>query len=207
MRDNIIGSHPFGDWRIPMLRGVLSKYGIRPAASNIKPNLWDILTTLDGRNNILEQEYNEAFSRHSDWLAHVRERKRERRNTGTYVASDGVKRRVNPKTQKSERRRRIRAQAVVDTEPPVNECSVCTEPLSSTNQPTRPISAACTHQNDVCRDCVTRAISSQFTMRTWDSLSCPGCGVQLAYNDIQAFADPEEFQRYCTLIVQSANVL
>ena len=76
-----------------------------------------------------------------------------------------------------------------------SNCVVCFETLTSATIPPRKITAACSHESDVCLGCLAKAITSQFEGRIWKHIDCPSCRARLGYEDVQAFATAATFRR------------
>lgn len=74
-------------------------------------------------------------------------------------------------------------------------CSVCLETLNARLFPKRKITASCTHGANVCLGCIRQSISSQFTSKLWDQISCPSCNERLEHHDVKLFAEPTIFER------------
>lgn len=75
------------------------------------------------------------------------------------------------------------------------DCIVCFETLEPTAFPKLKTTGACTHKPDVCLQCLSSSITTQFTNKMWDQIDCPSCGERLGFMDVQAFADPVVFER------------
>ena len=76
------------------------------------------------------------------------------------------------------------------------QCTVCYEVLDSGSIPERRITSTCQHDPDICKDCLATSITSQFSDKIWDQVSCPSCHERLNYHDMQAFAEKSIFERY-----------
>lgn len=75
-------------------------------------------------------------------------------------------------------------------------CTVCFDRLDAFNTPHRRVTTSCIHEPDICLPCLSQSISTQFTSKIWDQVSCPTCNERLHYHDIRAFADSVIFERY-----------
>ena len=75
------------------------------------------------------------------------------------------------------------------------ECTVCLERLEPIAFPKRKITNACDHEPDVCLQCLSNSIATQFSNKLWDQIDCPGCGQRLNYGDVKAFASSVIFGR------------
>ncbi|KAI9737847.1 MAG: hypothetical protein M1834_009216 [Cirrosporium novae-zelandiae] len=76
------------------------------------------------------------------------------------------------------------------------ECTVCYEPLIVDSTPLRRITEGCTHEPDVCLDCLAQSITAQAEQNVWDQIHCPTCQARLRFLDIKEFATPVIFERY-----------
>ena len=74
-------------------------------------------------------------------------------------------------------------------------CVVCLEELEATAFPNHEITGACNHEPNVCLECLSISIATQFTNKVWDHIDCPSCGERLDFMDIKDFADPAVFER------------
>lgn len=74
-------------------------------------------------------------------------------------------------------------------------CVVCGDEKRVSEFPAR-ITKACDHQPATCRDCVGQWIASSTGSVAWDRLKCPECSGLLAFEDVEAFADPATFERF-----------
>lgn len=75
------------------------------------------------------------------------------------------------------------------------DCIVCLEALEITAFPKRKTTAACSHKPDVCLQCLSNSIATQFTDKMWDQIDCPSCGQRLEFIDVKAFANSAVFER------------
>ncbi|KZF20873.1 hypothetical protein L228DRAFT_278949 [Xylona heveae TC161] len=76
------------------------------------------------------------------------------------------------------------------------ECIGCVSDLTPEITPSRPITATCAHQNNMCLECLAQHIQVQLDNRMWNNISCPTCPSRLSYEDIQEWARPETFQSH-----------
>lgn len=74
-------------------------------------------------------------------------------------------------------------------------CIVCLETLEITAFPKRKTTAACSHKPDVCLQCLSNSIATQFADKMWDQIDCPSCGQRLEFIDVKAFASSVVFER------------
>lgn len=74
-------------------------------------------------------------------------------------------------------------------------CTVCFEDLNLQNSVDRNITASCSHKSNVCKACLSKSISAQFTSRIWNKIDCPTCGERLDSQDVKDFAEPEIFEK------------
>lgn len=77
----------------------------------------------------------------------------------------------------------------------LQDCGVCIEPLRLEAFPNRKITPACSHEPDVCLDCLAQHITSQFCNKMWNHIDCPSCSARLLYEDVRAFATVGTFER------------
>ena len=74
-------------------------------------------------------------------------------------------------------------------------CTVCLESFEASQFPGRRLTSACDHEPTLCLLCLVTSISTQFSSKTWNQITCPDCGAGLEHQDIKDFADDETFQR------------
>lgn len=79
---------------------------------------------------------------------------------------------------------------------PWKECVVCTESRSISHFPIEPPTTRCAHDIDVCSRCLQIWISTSFSSKTWDDISCPTCAERLRIEDVQNFAPAEVYRKY-----------
>lgn len=84
------------------------------------------------------------------------------------------------------------------------ECVVCTDSRSLSRFPSYSPTAQCTHSADVCRRCLRTWISTTFTSKIWDEISCPTCSERLDYEDVREFAPSHIFRKYDKLSAKAA---
>lgn len=89
----------------------------------------------------------------------------------------------------------VSARDVTGAEASNPPCAVCFEDLSTQTSPDRKITNSCSHELDVCRPCLSRSISTQFTSKVWNQIDCPTCGERLDFHDVKDFAESEIFER------------
>lgn len=77
----------------------------------------------------------------------------------------------------------------------LQNCGVCIESLSLEAFPNRKITPACSHEPDVCLDCLAQHITSQSCNKVWNHIDCPSCSARLGYEDVRAFATAGTFER------------
>lgn len=75
------------------------------------------------------------------------------------------------------------------------QCNVCYETLDANNTPQQRITSTCQHEPDVCSQCLTTSINTQFSDNVWDQIQCPTCRERLGYHDMQIFAEKQTFER------------
>lgn len=75
-------------------------------------------------------------------------------------------------------------------------CEVCFEDMSPERVRERNITAACTHEPNICRGCPEASITAQFETKRLDRLECPLCTARLEFNDMHEWATPEVFTRF-----------
>lgn len=75
-------------------------------------------------------------------------------------------------------------------------CSICMEKCGEDQIPSRPVTAACNHDRDICLACLKQSISIQFEVKMWNQLCCPCCAQLLSHKDVKDFGDPVIFERY-----------
>ncbi|OCL11781.1 hypothetical protein AOQ84DRAFT_335379 [Glonium stellatum] len=68
----------------------------------------------------------------------------------------------------------------------------------------QPPTAACTHEVQVCKECLTVWIESEFQSKVWDQIRCPDCRSQMQYEDIRKYAPPTIFRKYDRLSTKAA---
>ena len=102
------------------------------------------------------------------------------------------------KSQKSKSRRREElwdsGQQPRDHGPP-KDCIVCANTLPIKYFPSRPPTAACTHEVQVCKACLREWIWSEFESKVWDQINCPDCCSRMQYEDIRKFAPSVVFRK------------
>lgn len=81
------------------------------------------------------------------------------------------------------------------------DCSVCSDITLLIELPSL---ASCSHKAEVCADCYTMWIGSQLEASGWQEVKCPstGCKVNLAYEEIKAYASKETFEKYDKFMVR-----
>jgi len=57
------------------------------------------------------------------------------------------------------------------------------------------LTSECSHDPQVCLECLSSWIEVQLSSKGWDGICCPQCPQLLEHNIIQKFATPEVFQR------------
>ena len=57
-------------------------------------------------------------------------------------------------------------------------------------------SRTCQHAPITCRNCMTRSMNSQIGSKHWGDITCPSCNSKLNPQEIQAYAAPDDFQKY-----------
>lgn len=77
----------------------------------------------------------------------------------------------------------------------LQNCVVCIETLRLEAFPSRKITPACSHEPDVCLDCLAQHITSQSSNKMWNHIDCPSCSARLGYEDVRAFATAGTFER------------
>lgn len=82
-----------------------------------------------------------------------------------------------------------------DPELPTVECEVCYESLPASDFPADTITPACRHETKVCYGCLEQHIAVQIQEGVLGQLKCPSCPEKLSYEDIQAYASPDIFER------------
>ncbi len=88
---------------------------------------------------------------------------------------------------------------------PIQNCVVCsTELLRTVNTPWRRITSACAHRSTICLACLQQHLENQLAMNVVDTIPCPMCHGTLSPADIQAWSNPEFFERYGRISVQRA---
>lgn len=111
------------------------------------------------------------------------------------------------KSQKSKSRRREElwdsGQQPRDHGPP-KDCIVCANTLPIKYFPSRPPTAACTHEVQVCKACLREWIWSEFESKVWDQINCPDCRSRMQYEDIRKFAPSVVFRKYDRLSTKAA---
>lgn len=78
---------------------------------------------------------------------------------------------------------------------PIFECDVCYETKPSSEFSPSKITAVCEHDSKVCYDCLEQVISVQVQEGVLGQLNCPLCPAKLSFEDIQAYASPDVFNR------------
>jgi hypothetical protein len=76
------------------------------------------------------------------------------------------------------------------------ECVVCSDTRPLQKFPSRPPTAACKHDCDVCRRCLRTWIASEFSTKMWNEIDCPVCPARMRYRDIWEFAPKDVAKRY-----------
>lgn len=74
-------------------------------------------------------------------------------------------------------------------------CLVCYDVLDEYNTPQQRTTSSCQHESNICRQCISTSINSQFATKMWDQIQCPSCNERLGYHDMQNFAEQETFER------------
>ncbi|ERF74682.1 hypothetical protein EPUS_00812 [Endocarpon pusillum Z07020] len=88
---------------------------------------------------------------------------------------------------------------------PVQNCVVCsTELLRTVNTPWRRITSGCAHRSTICLACLQQHVENQLEMNAVNTIPCPMCHATLSPADIQAWSNPEFFDRYGRISVQQA---
>lgn len=88
---------------------------------------------------------------------------------------------------------------------PVRNCVVCsTELLRTVNTPWRRITSGCDHRSTICLACLQQHFENQLAMNGVNTIPCPMCHATLCPADIQAWSNPEFFDRYGRISVQQA---
>lgn len=82
-----------------------------------------------------------------------------------------------------------------DDDRPRLDCIVCAESKTTRHFPTRPPTAACTHEPQTCTRCLRQWITSEFEGKVWDHIDCPECRERLQHDDVQRFAPSAVFRR------------
>ncbi|KAK0705550.1 hypothetical protein B0H67DRAFT_558130 [Lasiosphaeris hirsuta] len=70
--------------------------------------------------------------------------------------------------------------------------------------PRAAVTKSCNHAPKTCLDCVAMSIRTDLNTKLWNEIKCPECGVFLAYEDVQQFADEETKERYQVLTFRYA---
>ena len=96
----------------------------------------------------------------------------------------------SPPTQRST------ASSIVQGSQKQIECAVCMETKNSSEFPADKITKECQHDVDVCDECLTESISSQFNGNIWNEIDCPSCGSRLAPEDVNRFGSHDVKNRY-----------
>jgi IBR domain, a half RING-finger domain len=86
------------------------------------------------------------------------------------------------------------------------ECPVCMVEIPLSEAPSRPPSAKCTHDPNVCSECLTAMLVAQITGGRWEYIKCPtpGCEEELDGKDVQVFTPPETFRSYNEFVMNRA---
>lgn len=85
----------------------------------------------------------------------------------------------------------------------VCDCAVCGGSALVIEMPSL---SSCSHEAEVCGSCYASWITSQLEANGWQEVKCPGisCKINLAYEEIQAYARREVFERYDAFKARSA---
>lgn len=75
------------------------------------------------------------------------------------------------------------------------ECVVCADDRPLHRFPNHPPTTRCTHEVNVCRQCLRTWIASEFASKIWDEIDCPICSLRLQHEDMQEFAPSQIFRR------------
>ena len=78
------------------------------------------------------------------------------------------------------------------------ECAVCLQPQHEHSRVSDKITQFCTHEKNLCQDCVSQSISIQFRNKMWNHIDCPSCGLRLSASDVNTHGDKETIRRYLT---------
>ncbi|KAI1641203.1 hypothetical protein F4809DRAFT_216014 [Biscogniauxia mediterranea] len=81
--------------------------------------------------------------------------------------------------------------------PTTESCIICTEDKRVSEMPhRRRITKACSHDANMCKECVAQWITSSLETLRWDRLKCPECPQLLKFENVRAFATEDTFKRY-----------
>jgi hypothetical protein len=88
--------------------------------------------------------------------------------------------------------------------PLTTSCVVCGDDKRASEIPSS-ITKSCEHDATTCKECIGQWIASSMDTVAWDRLRCPECPQLLRFEDVQAFATRETFDRsvyhkYATLL-------
>ena len=77
------------------------------------------------------------------------------------------------------------------------ECTICYNSFDPVKILMRQPTSSCVHEVNICKPCLSASISSQMKTELWTRISCPAstCKEFLGYDDIQEFAEPQDFAR------------
>ncbi|KAL8377881.1 hypothetical protein RB595_008526 [Gaeumannomyces hyphopodioides] len=89
------------------------------------------------------------------------------------------------------------------------DCAVCADTLPASRFPALAVTRRCAHPPRACLRCVAASVAADLAARPWGatggSVRCPECASPLAYDDVQAFADPPDRARYQALSFRAAR--
>ncbi|ETS88075.1 hypothetical protein PFICI_01903 [Pestalotiopsis fici W106-1] len=79
--------------------------------------------------------------------------------------------------------------------PQTTTCVVCSDDKRVSEMPSC-ITSSCEHEPNTCKECIGQWIASSMETVAWDRLRCPECSQLLRFEDVQAFAGKETFDRF-----------
>ncbi|KAI1152387.1 hypothetical protein F4825DRAFT_312853 [Nemania diffusa] len=89
--------------------------------------------------------------------------------------------------------------------PLTETCSICADDKRVSEMPNqRSITRDCAHAATACSDCIGQWITRSMETVSWDRLKCPECPNLLSFQDVEAFAPRDTFDRYDRLATRAA---